>query len=68
MTETDDQDQCRAITNEGHRCTRLAKDGRFCFQHDESDETIGAVKIYRLNYQRSVGPIRVSIGASLWGL
>jgi len=32
--------QCQALTNAGTRCSRLAKDDRFCFQHDETNETI----------------------------
>lgn len=35
-----DEEQCIAITNSGTRCKRVAKDGGFCFQHTESDETI----------------------------
>jgi len=31
---------CAAITNTGDQCSRLAKDGQFCFQHDASYETI----------------------------
>ena len=34
-------EQCQAITQKGTQCSRLAKDGRFCFQHDESDDTVG---------------------------
>lgn len=33
-------DQCRALTNDGERCTRPARDGGFCYQHDESDPTV----------------------------
>lgn len=31
---------CAAITNTGDQCSRLAKDGQFCFQHDDSYETV----------------------------
>lgn len=41
MAENENQEHCLAITNAGTRCSRLAKDGGFCFQHDETDETIG---------------------------
>jgi len=40
MTAIDDKDQCIAITNEGTRCSRIAKDEAFCFQHDSSSEVI----------------------------
>jgi hypothetical protein len=39
-SEGGDEEHCIAITNSGDRCTRVAKDGQFCFQHDESDETV----------------------------
>lgn len=34
------QAQCQAITEDGERCERPAGDDGFCFQHDESDETV----------------------------
>lgn len=37
---TKKSEQCIALTNTGDRCSRVAKDSRFCFQHDESDETV----------------------------
>ncbi|WP_408958172.1 gas vesicle protein GvpO, halophile-type [Natrinema sp. 74] len=42
MAEADVQshEQCRAITEDGERCSRRARDGGFCFQHDESDPTV----------------------------
>lgn len=40
MAEVDDKERCIALTNAGNRCSRISKNGRFCFQHDESDETI----------------------------
>lgn len=40
MSTVDDKDQCIAITNEGSRCSRIAKDGEFCFQHDSSSAVI----------------------------
>ena len=39
MSERDDE-RCIALTNAGDRCSRIPKDGRFCFQHNESDKTI----------------------------
>lgn len=33
-------DQCRALTQEGERCSRPAGEDGFCAQHDESDPTI----------------------------
>ncbi|MCO8243938.1 MULTISPECIES: gas vesicle protein GvpO, halophile-type [unclassified Haladaptatus] len=33
-------DQCRALTDDGERCTRPAQDDGFCYQHDSDDETI----------------------------
>jgi hypothetical protein len=43
-SEGGDEERCIAITNSGNRCSRIAKDGQFCFQHDESDETIDIVR------------------------
>ena len=36
----DQSEQCRALTSDGERCSRPAQDDGFCFQHDESDETV----------------------------
>lgn len=33
-------DQCIAITSSGERCTRPARDGAFCYQHDEDSPTL----------------------------
>lgn len=38
MSDIDDEERCIALTGAGHRCTRLAKHGRFCFQHAEMDD------------------------------
>ena len=43
MTEIPEEEQCIAITNSGSRCSRMAKSNRFCFQHDNSFETIDGV-------------------------
>jgi hypothetical protein len=40
MPDLEDEERCIAITGSGDRCSRVAKDGRFCFQHDESYETV----------------------------
>lgn len=40
MATADAEDQCRALTNDGERCTRPAENGRFCYQHDENDPTV----------------------------
>ncbi|MFC6731518.1 MULTISPECIES: gas vesicle protein GvpO, halophile-type [unclassified Haladaptatus] len=32
--------QCHALTEGGERCGRTAADGKFCYQHDESDPTV----------------------------
>lgn len=42
MAEADagDHEQCRALTSDGERCSRPAQDDGFCYQHDESDETV----------------------------
>ncbi|ELY51750.1 MULTISPECIES: gas vesicle protein GvpO, halophile-type [Natronolimnohabitans] len=34
------QEQCKALTEDGERCSRPAQDGDFCYQHDESDPTV----------------------------
>ena len=39
-TTASDEDQCKAITGDGDRCSRPATDDGFCHQHDSSDETI----------------------------
>lgn len=41
MTDVSDEERCIALTNSGDRCSRIAKNGRFCFQHDQSSETVG---------------------------
>jgi hypothetical protein len=33
-------DQCKALTQEGERCSRSAQEDGFCAQHGESDRTI----------------------------
>ena len=43
MAEADTKqsaDQCRALTEDGERCSRPAQDDGFCYQHDESDPTV----------------------------
>lgn len=40
MADLEDEERCIAITGSGDRCSRVAKNGRFCFQHDESYETV----------------------------
>ena len=40
MTDIDDDERCIALTRSGDRCSRVAKSGSFCFQHDENDETV----------------------------
>lgn len=39
-TTASDEDQCKAVTGDGDRCSRPAQDDGFCHQHDSSDETI----------------------------
>ena len=34
------QDQCRALTEDGERCSRPAQEDGFCYQHDEGDPTV----------------------------
>lgn len=33
-------DRCAALTEDGERCSRPAREDGFCFQHDESDPTV----------------------------
>ncbi|ELY63795.1 gas vesicle protein GvpO, halophile-type [Natrinema versiforme] len=42
MAEADAQsrEQCKALTTDGERCSRPARDDGFCYQHDESDPTV----------------------------
>lgn len=40
MADINEEERCIAITGRGTRCSRVAKDSRFCFQHDESNETV----------------------------
>lgn len=42
MAEADTQSRarCRALTEDGERCSRPAGDDGFCYQHDESDPTV----------------------------
>lgn len=40
MPDLEDEERCIAITGSGDRCSRVAKDGRFYFQHDKSYETV----------------------------
>lgn len=40
MVTVSDEDRCVALTRSGDRCSRVAKEGQFCFQHDSSDDTI----------------------------
>ncbi|SEP85961.1 gas vesicle protein GvpO, halophile-type [Natrinema salaciae] len=42
MAEADTQsrEQCKALTEDGQRCSRPARDDGFCYQHDESDPTV----------------------------
>lgn len=40
MTSVSDEDRCVALTRSGDRCSRVAKEGQFCFQHDSSDDTV----------------------------
>lgn len=39
-SEDDDIEQCRALTEDGERCSRPAQENGLCHQHDESDPTI----------------------------
>ncbi|UHQ96043.1 gas vesicle protein GvpO, halophile-type [Natrinema halophilum] len=38
--ETQSREQCKALTEDGERCSRPAQDDGFCYQHDESDPTV----------------------------
>ncbi|SDR09673.1 gas vesicle protein GvpO, halophile-type [Natronobacterium texcoconense] len=38
--ETQSKEQCKALTEDGERCSRPAGDDGFCYQHDESDQTV----------------------------
>ena len=38
--DTSSQEQCKALTAEGERCSRPASEDGFCHQHDESDPTV----------------------------
>ncbi|WP_254765720.1 gas vesicle protein GvpO, halophile-type [Salinilacihabitans rarus] len=45
MAEADAQsdsepERCKALTAEGERCSRPARENGFCYQHDESDPTV----------------------------
>lgn len=40
MSAARDDEQCRALTADGERCTRPAQDDGFCYQHGPGDETI----------------------------
>ena len=43
MAEADTKqsaEQCKALTEDGERCSRPARDDEFCYQHDESDPTV----------------------------
>ncbi|WP_254530692.1 gas vesicle protein GvpO, halophile-type [Natrinema gelatinilyticum] len=38
--KTQSREQCKALTDDGERCSRQAQDDGFCYQHDESDPTV----------------------------
>ncbi|APX96429.1 gas vesicle protein GvpO, halophile-type [Natronorubrum daqingense] len=43
MAEADTEqstDQCKALTADGERCSRPAREDGFCYQHNESDQTV----------------------------
>lgn len=42
MAQADSQstEQCKALTGSGERCSRPAQEDGFCYQHDESDQTV----------------------------
>jgi len=50
MANVDDDERCIALTNKGERCSRVAKEGQFCFQHDSSSETVTAVESESQNF------------------
>lgn len=37
-------DRCRALTEDGERCSRPAQEDGFCHQHDESDRTVDDIE------------------------
>lgn len=43
MAQIDHEDRCIALTRKGDRCSRTAREGRFCFQHDQSYPTVDNV-------------------------
>ncbi|WP_306059446.1 gas vesicle protein GvpO, halophile-type [Natronococcus wangiae] len=38
--DTNSANQCRALTEDGERCSRPAQDDGFCYQHDKGDPTV----------------------------
>lgn len=66
MAENGDE-KCHALTNAGTRCSRLAKDGRFCFQHDETDKTINSAPSTSEGYINVVSEQLNSASAELSG-
>lgn len=40
MVDVHPEERCIALTEAGSRCSRIAKDGRFCFQHDDSSPVV----------------------------
>ena len=38
MADSSEEENCVALTQSGNRCSRLAKQGRFCFQHAKMDD------------------------------
>ena len=40
MSTADNDEQCKALTESGERCTRPAQEDGFCYQHDSDNETI----------------------------
>jgi hypothetical protein len=44
MTDINEEDRCIAKTQKGKRCSRVAKDGRFCFQHGPDSATVTEVE------------------------
>lgn len=39
MADINEEEQCIAKTDRGTRCSRVAKDSRFCFQHENKEDT-----------------------------